>query len=499
MSIEKRERVLLTGASGSMGKSSFIELWKQRDRFEIVLLVRPSKRNKKMFRDYEKAAGIVPIEGAGIVEGDGLKIVWGDVLNKSDVIEACRGIDWCLHVMALISPEADRKPEMAHRVNYLGTKSIVEAIEAEDPENIRMIYVGTVAEYGDRLPPFHVGRTGDPIVPSKFDYYALSKIRAELAVMQSRIKHRVSMRQTFIMITDLFSLKDPIMFHQPINSYMENITDRDAGRLMAACLDQPGGSSFWGDYYNITGGPKCRTTNFDLLRSVYEILGLRIEKVMDRNWFALKNFHMLFYEDSDRLNSYLHHWEGGKTQEDFYVDVKLSLPWYLKMTAWQCKYIPPVRWLVEKITWKTLKKLAHEPEGTLRWIKDRDQERISAFFGSLERWQAIPGWDLDMPRLDLELPHQKLDHGYDEEKEELGWEDLQQAAVFRGGALKESSWDGEWHVKLSWECCLDHSFEMTPHAVLKGGHWCPECLTPPWKTEEIARKNPFVGQLFPKS
>ena len=81
---------------------------------------------------------------------------------------------------------------------------------------------GRVAEYGDRLPPVHVGRTGDPLIPSLFDHYAITKVRGELAVMQSRIKHRVSLRQTFIMIPDLFSLMDPIMFHQPINSFMEN-------------------------------------------------------------------------------------------------------------------------------------------------------------------------------------------------------------------------------------------------------------------------------------
>ena len=31
-----RERVLLTGASGSMGFVAFEELWKRRDRFDIV-------------------------------------------------------------------------------------------------------------------------------------------------------------------------------------------------------------------------------------------------------------------------------------------------------------------------------------------------------------------------------------------------------------------------------------------------------------------------------
>ncbi len=117
-----------------------------------------------------------------------------------------------------------------------------------------------MAEYGDRLPPVHVGRIGDPVIPSVYDHYALSKIKGELAVMQSRIKHRVSLRQTFIMIPGLFSLMDPIMFHQPINSFMENITARDSGRLMASCLDIPGDSDFWGGYYNISGGPECRIT-----------------------------------------------------------------------------------------------------------------------------------------------------------------------------------------------------------------------------------------------
>ncbi len=264
-----RERVLLTGASGSMGFETFKGLWKRRERYEIVLLLRPTPREKKMFRAYEAAAGIAHTRGPGTVSGNGLKIVWGDALNKEDVIEACRGIDWCLHVMALISPAADRDPEMAHRVNYLATLDIVEAIEAQDPDHIRMVYIGSVAEYGSRLPPFQVGRTGDPVLPSEFDYYALSKISAELAVMQSRIKHRVSLRQTFIMIPAIFSLQDPIMYHQPINSYMENVAVRDAGRVMVNCLDQADDSPFWGGYYNISGGPGCRTINYDFLDRLY--------------------------------------------------------------------------------------------------------------------------------------------------------------------------------------------------------------------------------------
>lgn len=201
----KKQVVLLTGASGSMGFEAFKILWNKREKYALRLLLRPSKKNRKKFRKYEKQA---------LQEG-GLKIVWGDVLNREDVNTACRGIDWCLHPLALISPGADRNPEMAHKVNARGTRYIVEAIEAQDPAQIKLVYIGSIAEYGDLLPPVHTGRCGDPILPSKYDHYALSKIRGELAVMQSNIRHRVSLRQTFILIPELLSLRDPIMFHQP--------------------------------------------------------------------------------------------------------------------------------------------------------------------------------------------------------------------------------------------------------------------------------------------
>jgi len=193
--MSKKQVILLTGASGSMGFETFKLLWEKRNRYDIVLFLRPSKKNKKKFRLYEHQA-----EQEGLKETKGFRIVWGDVLNREDVVEACRGIDWCLHPMALISPAADHNPEMAEKVNARGTQYLVEAIEAENPEHIRLVHIGTVAEYGDRLPPVHVCRTGDPVLPSVFDHYAISKVKGELAVMQSRIKHKVSLRQTFIMI-----------------------------------------------------------------------------------------------------------------------------------------------------------------------------------------------------------------------------------------------------------------------------------------------------------
>jgi nucleoside-diphosphate-sugar epimerase len=496
---QDKEVVLLTGASGSMGHETFLRLWEQREKYDLVLLLRPSKKNKKQFRSYEKSAGIAQFPGSGVARGNGLKIVWGDALDRENLEEACTGIDWCLHTMALISPAADRDPEMTWKVNTEVTRNLVDIVESTDPDGIRMVYIGSVAQYGDRLPPVHVGRTGDPLIPSRYDMYAISKIAAERAVMESRIKHRVSLRQTFIMIPDLFSLMDPIMFHQPLWSMMENITARDAGRMLAACLEIPGDSGFWGGYFNISGGPGCRITYLEFMDRIYRLLGINYQRVMERNWFALKNFHMQFYEDTGSLNDYLHHWEGGQVMDDYIAEVWKKLSWYMKLAAWYSRHLPPFRWIVELATRIQLRRLSEKKRGTMHWIRHNDTGRIEAFFGSLDAWKEIGDWSTLSPDMDHSQPYQRLDHGYDESKQLLGLDDLRQAARFRGGDVENKKWDGDLDQKLQWHCARNHRFTLTPRSVLKGGHWCMECIAPPWDYSHMSRENPFAAQIFPLS
>jgi len=166
-----KETVFLPGASGSMGFEAFKNLWVKRDNYNIVLLQRPSKKNKKLFKPYEKKCGIKPILGRGIVEGKGLKIIWGDATNYNDVEEACKGIDWCLCPMGFIPPAADRNPEMAKAVNTTAIEYIIKAIESQPggADHIKFVYIGTVAATGDRLPPIHHGRILISMLPQKLE------------------------------------------------------------------------------------------------------------------------------------------------------------------------------------------------------------------------------------------------------------------------------------------------------------------------------------------
>jgi len=496
-----KPKVALFGASGTMGHEAFKELWRRREKYDIIVLLRPSEKNQALFRPYSRQAGMSATPGQRVVEGDGFKIVWGDATSYADVEEAIKGVDWVLDAMAYISPQADYHPEMARAVNTEAIKNIVRAVEAQPQgaEHIRLIYTGTVAETGDRLGSIHWGRVGDPLKPSVFDYYAMTKIAGERAVLESNIRHWASLRMTFITPTtykELLALQDPIAFHMPIDSFMENVTDRDAGYGLVNCLDVPDDADFWRRVYNMGGGPGLRCTAYDYVNKTYQLNGLSgLEACTERRWYALRNFHMQYYEDSHVLNEYLHFWRDSL--DDYWPLLARDMPVSMKLLAFLCRRIPALRRQVEKATYNLMKDMVeNHRNGTVYWCKHRNDRRITAFYKDYATYEAIPGWGVAMPQLDPEPAWHRLDHGYDETRPQLALADLQAAARFRGGECLSTAWDGDLYTALAWRCAFGHEFTGKPYTILKAGHWCPVCVAPPWNFDEQARRNPFFAQVW---
>jgi nucleoside-diphosphate-sugar epimerase len=436
-----------------------------------------------------------------VAHGNGFKIVWGDATRSDDVAEAIRGTDWVLDAMAIISPQADYFPDQARAVNTEAIRNIVRAIKAEPggAERIRLVYTGTVAETGDRLGCIHWGRVGDPLKPGVFDYYAVTKVAGERAVLESGIRRWASLRLTYILPTDYrdyLSLLDPIMFHLPIGSFMECVTDRDAGLGMVNCLDVPDDSDFWRRAYNMAGGPAMRCTAYDYLSANFRMMGLSgLEACAERRWFALRNFHLQYYHDSHVLNSYLHFWRDSMT--GFWRALYDDAPAAMLALAGLCLKSPAARRVAEAATHRLLRRMAERhPNGTAYWYRRRNDRRISAFYKDYATYESTPPWGVDMPQLDPEPECQRLDHGYDESKAVLDPDDLRGAATFRGGECLSSGWDGNLYTVRHWRCAFGHEFTARPYTVLKAGHWCPECTPPPWSYDEEARRNPFFAQVW---
>jgi len=468
-----KKTVLLTGATGNMGLEGLKQLHAKKDLYNLVVLALPTARDRQILKPFLKEPAV--------------KIIWGDLTYYADVEQAVKEADIVLHVGALVSPAADHQPKLAWEVNFGGTKNIVDAINKRpNRDQIKLLYVCTIAQTGNRAPPYHWGRVGDPMAPSAFDYYALSKIAAERYVIESGLKYWVSVRQTGIMHKDLLEVDDGIGYHQPLNNPLEWVTAKDSGRLITNACSDDLPEHFWRRVYNIGGGAKNRYLAHQFLAKMFGLMKVDFRKVAQPNWYATRNFHGQFYMDSDVLENYLHF--RKETVDDVMVHIKRKLAFKMRIL----KYLP------SSVVSEGARKQALKGDTPLRWIANNQDDKIKAFFGSREQWQQIPGWD-EVDLREEDIPYQKLDHGYDENKPESTWNlsDINAAATFRGGeCLSPSMNPGDLYTPLTWRCALGHTFQASPFLVLKAGHWCNECMKAPWNFDEQAKANPFLAQIW---
>lgn len=464
-----------------MGLAALKELLKAAS-FEIITLVMDTKRDRKIIEPY--------------LQEKNLKVYYGDLTNYADVLKCVAGVDIVLHCAALVSPLADRYPEAAMKINYGSTVNIIKAIKAQsDWEKIKLVYIGTVAQTGDRMPPIHWGRVGDPIKPSIHDYYAVSKVAAERAVIESGLKYWVSLRQTGIISKKMIEINDPIIFHNCLDNVLEYITDKDSGVLLRnICGDLP--EDFWCHIYNIGGGQDCRLSSYEMFKNLFELMRIKnLENVLDSKWFALRNFHGQYFLDSDKLNDYLNFRSLGK--EYLYELYRKKLGWLLPVIRTINK-IPAGEKISGRIFKNRFKKILYKERGTLNWLLNGKEEFIEPYFISKEKWAEIPSINEFKPFTDWDKVIW-IDHGYDENKEEseLSIEDLEAAAEFRGGQLLSNRMEkGDWHTKLEWQCAFGHKFRASPRLILEGGHWCTVCEGKSWNYHEIAKRSPFFAQVW---
>ncbi len=511
-----QKTVLITGASGSMG-SEVLKAVMAAGKFKGLVILRKKPQNERLKQELDKRYG------------SRAEVFFGDLSSINDCVKVVGKSDYIINCAAVIPPASDIDPGSAEKVNHLGVRNLVQAIEAEkNPDEKKYVHIGSIAEYGNRFFPVHWGRVGDPLLSSPYDYYAVTKIKGERCVVESAVKHWVSLRQSGILYDGVLlnNLKGGLMFHTCWNTFIEWSTARDSGRLIANLvrMDDEGllPSSFWQKCYNIGNGAGARVTGYETLDRGFQLMGRSARDVFRPHWNSARNFHCFWYLDSDELNNILDF--RTESFEDFFAGLSRKLR-YFRLG----KFFPG---LIRKYVIERLHQDANAP---MYWINHNIEGRISAFYGSREAFEQIPrNWaeyklvpsgplkDISTAELlDLrgrtELTPEEiafisdneyrgknraviLSHGYDENKadSDLGLADMQGAAKFRGGkCLAQSMARGDLRTKLTWECHNGHLFEATPYTVIKAGFWCAECCEPvPWNFDALAKKVPYFAQAW---
>ena len=365
-----KKTVFLTGATGNMGWAGFRELYARKERFNIRLLARDSKKNHKKLDKYASDPSVT--------------VIWGDLTRYEDVLEGVNGADYVLHVGGMVSPAADYFPEKTLKTNVTAAENVVKAVLAQpNVDDIRVVYIGSVAQYGDRNPPRHWGDVNEPQTPAKYDMYALSKIRSEEIFEKAGLKRWVSLRQSGILYPGILKVVNPTAFHVPVNGVLEWATIEDSGRLLAQVCEDWVSEEFWNQKYNISSGEQYRMTNYEFETRLLDGLGLPgPEKVFEPQWFALKNFHGMWYTDGDKLEDFLH-FRANTPIDEYFATMKSKLPWFYSLAflapAWAVKFF--------------MKPFAFEKGMGTQWWVDNDPEKFQAYYGSREEYDAIKSWD----------------------------------------------------------------------------------------------------------
>ena len=484
----------MTGASGNMGQAVVKETMKL-PYVKLKLLLIDGKRERNLMKKWQKAYG------------DRIEGFFGNMKNIDDCRTLVTDTDYVVNMAAIIPPMADKYPELARDVNVTGVKNIVNAIEELDNQP-KFIHISTVAIYGHRNHLHPWGRVGDPLMPSSYDEYGMGKLIGERYVLDSEVKTWAVLRQTGMLYEKLLmnNISDGLMFHTNFNVPIEWATDIDSGVLIKNIIAKDyhhNLADFWKRVYNIGGGAAYRTTGFETFDMGFGMIGGSVEKFMRPNWHATRNFHCMWFADSDELEKRFHFQSGSL--DKFWKDVKNKNKYFSL-----AKILPP-----SAISAMVIKPLLKDENSPYRWVKEGNEGRINAFFGSKENWERIGEdwndfavWNKNQinghdynEEIDFSYAEKcKLSHGYDESKpdSELTLEDLQKAARFRGGkCLALSFTKGDWYTKVMWQCADGHTFFASPYTVLKAGHWCPHCLQEgQWDFDRLAKKSPFYAQVW---
>lgn len=496
----KKVVVALTGASGNMGKETLVQLAESESVAEIKLLLLGGRAERKLAAKWSAEYG------------DKVSVIFGNVANRADCDKLVENADYVLNLAAVIPPRSDKYPERSAECNVRGVEALVGAIEALDGAQPKLVHVSTVAVYGNRNYLHPWGRVGDPLLPSIYDCYAADKTKGERRVLESTLTNWAVLRQTAMlhsrMLTD--NMSDGLMFHTCYNVPLEWVTARDSGRLMTHLVERDTAGEvdgFWKKVYNIGGGACNRVTGYDTFDAGFEIIGGSVEKFMKPTWNSIRNFHGMWFSDSNELEKLFGFQK--ESVKDYWQEILRKHPYYRV-----AKLLPPS--LISKLA---VQRLLGDENAPRRWIAKGEYGKVRAYFGSEENIGCLPVKWSDYPVLakgelaDSDIDYDALrdehriaenglllSHGYDESKgdENLDIEDMRSAAEFRGGkCLSQSMTKGDLYTKLLWECHDGHPFYASPYTVLKAGHWCEKCCeSGVWDFDRLAKFMPFYAQIW---
>lgn len=335
-----KKKILLTGASGIIGKEVLKQLVKS-DNLDVTVFDLKTEKSVKLFSSYK----------------DKINVVYGDITDTQELEKVTFGLDSVIHLAAVTPPLADANPKSASDVNIHATDSLLNLLQKNSP-NAFFLYGSSIVVYGDRVACPMI-RTTDPLEPSDNDYYANTRIKAERAIQRSSLKWSI-FRTSDVIVYDDYTLNGS-MFEMPMETSLEMITPQDAGRAFAYAVEKKDKLNKL--IFNLGGGQGCRDSYKGILNQVFKIYGLG-KLDYPEHAFAKRNYHGGFYADGDILQDILSFRED--TLESYFLHLR--------------KHINPVKRFVFSLMRKPVKRFMLTQSVPYEAYKTNDKTLVQRFF-----------------------------------------------------------------------------------------------------------------------
>lgn len=278
-------RVLLTGASGHVGRHVLRELLGYGH--TVRCFVRQERAGRQILHRHNPSGGV--------------EIVMDDLRDARAVHDAVAGQEAVIHLAAMIPPLSDHHPALARAVNVGGTQNLIVALQAQSLP-ARLIYTSTVALFGNTqaLPPPR--RVGDPLAP--MDPYSMHKLECERLVATSGLTWTILRLAAVPRLREGFDpLRLRAMFAVPLSDRIEMLHPYDAGFALANAVTS---AEIWGKTFIVAGGQPCRMLMRDYYQTYLDALGVG---ALPARYFATTSYHLDWYDtdESQALLSYQRH------------------------------------------------------------------------------------------------------------------------------------------------------------------------------------------------
>ncbi|MFW9852849.1 MAG: NAD-dependent epimerase/dehydratase family protein [Candidatus Thorarchaeota archaeon] len=282
-------KILLTGPFGNVGESTLEELMNHD--YEVRCFDKKTRRTKKVYKHMSKKYP------------NRFETIWGDIRNLEDVVKIVQGgIDFVIHLCAVIPPDFEKDPEYAKEVNIGGMQNLVDAVE-QLSEKPKILFTSSLALYGSTMGEDPPRKVTDKIEPLPHDIYAFQKWDME-KILQASSSDWMILRLTAVPSMRMPMKIPSLMFEVPFDQRIEPIHTWDAGLACVNAIKAFANKRIM----NVAGGDSCRMTSGEYITRLLESFGVgavprecfRVPK-NDKDWFHLD---WLYTEDSQELLKY---------------------------------------------------------------------------------------------------------------------------------------------------------------------------------------------------